>query len=155
MDHLAFRALIDSEPLNGARTDLQVLDDWWMVDVTVQTDIDYQTFMVWASEEGIARKIKLAIANEEKTPGTWIASVYNDTLVVDHLLQGGGDISMSRDDIRTIVVSISGSGLPLSTANKNALNQKSNVDTPRWKAEGYDPQSDESWLAHISIARAL
>jgi len=149
-DFAALKALIDTEPLNAARTDQEVLD-WLNESVTVQTDIDYNTWMVWASEEGIARKIKAAIADEETTPGTWTAPVYNDVLTVNALIQSGGDISLSRDDVRTIVATISGAGLPLTPANKNALLAKSDELQPRWQADGQTKPS----LQVVNIARGF
>jgi hypothetical protein len=163
IDHAALRALIDAEPLNAARTDAQVRDDWWLLDVTVPRDIDYQTLMIWASEEQVSKKLWEAIETYKAdlalgTPtATYTASVINDTLTLSKMIDSGGEIALSRSEIRTIVSTISGPGAdkPLSTPNKNALNQKADVTLPRWQAEGYPQMDEASWLHHIGVARAL
>ncbi len=154
MNYQKLKDLIDTEPLNAARTDAEVLS-WLQEDVTVQKGITYQDLIVWSSAEGIARKIKAAIASEEATPGTWTNPVYNDVLVLQTLLSSGGDLDLSRDDVRGIVSGISGAGLPLTAPNKTALFAFSNEDVLRYESEGFRLIDDPSWLYHINAARAL
>jgi len=134
MDYTKLKDLIDTEPLNEGRTDQEVLD-WLQEDVTVQRDVTYQDLIVWASEEQIAKKTKEGIAAEEATPGTWTASVYNDLLTLDILLKSGGDLALSRSDLRGMINNLCGSGKPYSGPNKAALFAFSNEDIPRWQAE--------------------
>lgn len=154
VDTVRLRAVIDAEPANGARSDPEVLT-WFQESVTAQHDITYQDLVVWASEEGVSRKLKLAIADEEATPGTLTAPVYNDTLTLELILKSGGELALSRDDVRAIVSGISGPGLPLSAPNRAALFAKSDVTDERWIIEGFAAISNANKLSHISEARAL
>ena len=147
---MSLKELIDSEPLNAARTDQQVLD-WLNETVTVKKGITYQDLIVWASENQIGKKIKEAIADEEATPGTWTAGVYNDTLVLDMLLKSGGDVDLSRDDVRAIVGNLDGGGKPLSVPNKAALFAMSDVNQLRWV--GTTP--DQPSLQMVQNARVV
>lgn len=143
------KEVIDSDPANAAKTDQQVVD-WLNELIVVQYDITFQDLIVWASEEQIGKKTKAGISDEETTPGTWTVSVYNDLLVLDILLKSGGDIALSRDDVRTMINNLSGGGKPFSLPNKTALFMRSDKNEVRWNFHTADNLSQ---LAHVQEAR--
>lgn len=98
--------------------------------------------------------------------------VYNDTLVMNYLVEGRAEsVALDRADIRAIVNNISGSGKPLSAANKTDLLARGDTTEDRWRAgraddgprqdgagnpgDGFPEMSDASKLYHIGEARAL
>ena len=114
---------IESHPsyVDATNPTNQVIYDWSQESVAVQEDISYTDLIVWASGNGVMRKITEAIALEVATPDSWTEPVYNDLLVLDAMLKGGGDVALSRNDVRGIVSSVSGPSKPLTAADQTAL----------------------------------
>ena len=140
-------------PGPGTDTDAQVLA-WLQEPVTVPVDINFQELLMWASEQQIGKKLKAAIADEEATPGTWTAGIYNDLIVLDTMMKSGGDLALSRTDVRTLVSNLSGPAKPFSAANKNDLFARSDTSRLRLETYGFSQIDDASWLYHIAEARA-
>jgi hypothetical protein len=86
--------------------------------------------------------------------------VYSDVLSLLWLIQSGADLDLSRDDIRTMVNNLSGSGKPLSSANKDGLLALSDVATPRWETAvpltlpNNALLTGQPKLEHVAAARA-
>lgn len=147
IDHVALRALIDAEPSNDPpATDAAVLA-WWLGNVTVPTDLSMTDFMIWLANNGGRDRVEEAISHASE-------DVRNAArLMIDLLQSGAEELHLSRDDVRAALAPLVGSGKPFTTAHKNSLLALSDVQTPRWKAEGFPPKA--SYLIHITKARAL
>lgn len=148
---MTLKELIDSEPLNAGRTDQQVLD-WLKESVTVETEINYIDFVVWASQNQIFKKTADEIAAATATAG-----VMNDLFAVDAMLKSGGNwsLDLSRQDVRSIFNNLSGSGKPYSAPNRTALFALSDTSVERWTQQSeHTTEEDNSRLAFIARARA-
>ena len=137
MNQLEF---IESHPsyVDATNPTDQVIYDWSQEAVAIQEDISYTDLLVWASDNGVMKKITNAIRDEVATPDTWTAPVYNDLLIIDAALKGGGgdSVFLSRDDVRGVINSVSGPSKPLTAADKNALLALSDGTALRIVAEG-------------------
>jgi len=158
---MKLKTLIDSDAVNDPpATDATVLA--WLKELqTVNAGVDYQALLIWGSEEQIFRKVKFALSDEVTNPGTWITSVHNKLLALDAVLDSGGDLDLSRDELRTMINNLSGAGLPLSNANKTALYALADLQVERWQLAVNTPLRlpnegviRDLTIVHVATARA-
>lgn len=147
IDHKKLRTLIDADPANTARTDQQVLDNWWWVNVTVKMDVPLAEFLLWLSNNGGRDRVDLAKSHADE-------DVRNAAHLMIDMMRAGLDLLLSRNDVRAAFAPLVGVGKPFSVAQKDSLLAISNVAMQRWKAEGFSQMDDKSWLYHFSVARA-
>lgn len=112
----------------GNPTDAAVLA-WLNQPDTFQQDISYQDLMLWVAGQNIAAKLHAAIAAGQ---GALTEDQWNGILTMDMLLRSGGSIAMSKTDLRGLINNITGPGVPLKPADRQALFAFSDYRAPRW-----------------------
>lgn len=146
---MTLKELIDSEPLNAGRTDQQVLD-WLEENITQAEPISYTDLVVWASENQVFHRTRVPVAEVHAGTSTLSNAAQNDLMALDVLLKSGGNLDLTRQDVRSLFNTITGAGLPLAPAHRAALFAKSDRSVARWD---FGTPHQPSRLALVAEAR--
>lgn len=138
MDYVALKTLIDSEPLNAARNDAEVLA-WLNESVSTFKDVEWIDFSMWISEFDLRSQIENAITSGTDAART-AATFFVDTL------RAGQPLYSSRADVRTTIAK----GIPAGAA-RDALVALATTSVSRAQAAGFSTPT----LGHVERARAL
>ncbi len=145
MSHTALKTLIDSEPLNAAKTDAEVLT-WLNEDVTSYADVPWLDYAIWLSGNGGVSKMQNEVNNASQ-------EIANGCQLGLAILNAGQPLSLSRTEVRTDLGVLVGAGKPFTTDERDALLAVSAEAKARWLTVMRN-MDDVSKLHHIAEVRA-
>lgn len=122
------KTLIDSEPLNAARSDADVLA-WLNETQTVQGDVSWTDYMLWLSETSGVVKLRTAAASGSADA---IKNAGELALIV---AQSGQPLFVSRADVRASLAPLISGGV-FSAGERDSLLAKGALTPTRWEVAG-------------------
>lgn len=143
MNTQSLKAVIDAEPANASRTDVEVLA-WLKESMDVYADVVWERFALWCARYDGIRKLETSKTNADAD----IARAASTALMV---LTAGKVLLLSVTEVRALM----GNLVPntFSVAEKDDLLAFSKSTIERFISHGFPDIDDNSWLSHIAEAR--
>lgn len=139
------KEVIDAEPANATRTDVEILA-WLKESVTIYSDISWSSFALWAARyNGV---IKLETHKASGTTEDIKRAAATGLLV----LTAGQPLSLSVPEVRALM----GNLVPnvFTPEEKDDLLTFSKSTMERFVSHEFPDIDDNSWLSHIAEARS-
>ena len=138
------KAIIDSEPSNAGKTDLEILA-WLKEVVTIQNDASNGDVLAWAGPRDLINRLR-----ETSTLGSGSKRGLADVALTR--INSGLGLTLSDSAIQGLLSQMVVDGT-LTQQEVDALNESCQESKTRWSANNLQGMDDNSWLAHIGEAR--